>query len=982
MGLVTLCQAMLVALAAAALAPGTEAAVPTFGVAGFSAALLDKGKLAYTQAGGHPYELAASITLDTVVRETPQGSVEATSVQDVRDIVIDLPPGVVGDALSAPSCPLAELSAGEADTAGAGACPQDTIVGHIESEPAEGVGVDSPLYNVLPEAGEPAELGYMDATKGAHVLHVSFAPTSEGYVLRIEARELPQIALTGMNVRIYGEPAAQDGADEPAPALLDEPADCTGQPLMTRVYMDSWQSPARFNADGSPVDLQEPAWASAESASAPVSGCELLNGLFTPTIGLAAQTSGSHGLEADSPVALSVEVGVPQGDDAEALATPPLRDATLALPEGLTVDPSAANGLQACSLAQVGISANGVPDGAPPACPADSQVGSVEAETPLLPSRGCIQQGVALSECEQLEQETGRRLTEATPLHGAIYISTPYEYDFPESSMPGSSLLGLYLVIDDSRTGVVLKLPAKVEADPVSGRLTVLLDSLPQLPFSALRLKLFGGSDALLASPEGCGTYVASTQMTPFSAPQSGPSVDVLNSLAISAAAGGGQCGESLSFAPSLQAGTQANHAGASSPLLLRLVRQDGEQALGGLSVTLPPGLLADLAGVTPCPVEQAAQGECGTASQVGVATLAAGAGPEPLWVGGPGSQPDPIYLTSPYDGTGPCAVGQTGCAPFGLAIVVKPVAGPFNLEEGGQPVVVRAKVEVNPQTAQLRVVADQLPQILAGVPLRIRELDLDIDRPGFIVNPTSCKAMWVEAMVSSARGASSPAYSRFQAAGCESLRFAPKLSASTQGNGRLLGHGASLRVTLTGVAGESNLRAVRLALPQRLAARIETIRDACPAQTFDADPAACPSGSLIGQASVNTPMLGVPLIGPTYLLSASGRSSGTLPKIVLVLQADGVRIDLTGSLNVSANNVTTVTFSSVPDILVRRLAITLPEGRDSMLAAGLSLCTRRARLRIESVLVGQNGARRTGRFGVAVSGCTRDIPKEGMRGR
>ena len=972
---------------------------PQFGFSSFSAPLLGVDGAPATQAAGHPYELAASAALNTVVREAPEGFTVPTSVQDLRDVVVDLPLGLVGSAVSAPTCTLHLLSAkGERQENGFSACPEDTIVGYIRTTPKSALNVESPLYNIVPERGVFAEFGFVDGLGDSHALYVSVAPTPVGYALRIENRKLPQVTLTGLTIDVYGDPAARDGSRAQAPEdvpTLTNPADCTGEPLRTTIYMDSWQNPARFNLDGTPADLEEPAWAKATYESPPVTDCAALAGLFNPEI-----EAGTEQSKADSPTGLEVDLKIPQqeGMGASGTGTPPLKEAVVLLPEGLTIDPASANGLQACSEEQVGISAAGVPNAAAPECPKGpnseepSKVGTVEMETPALPGEACKEPGKSLAECEQEEkkenEKSGRRagvsLKEKAPLTGSVYLATPYENPFGSPEHPGGSMFAIYIVVDDARRGILLKLPAEVRADPATGRLTIALGDAPQFPVSALRLHFFGGSKALLSTPGTCGRYAVSSTLTPWSAPESGSPASASSSFEVTQAVGGGTCTSSVPFAPAFEAGTFGNHAGGYSPLRVTLSRQDSEQDLGRTSITLPPGVLADLASVPLCPEAQATAGTCGEAARIGSATIAAGAGPDPLYLPASGAPPDGIYLTGPYEG-----------APFGLSIVVPAVAGPFNLGEDGRPVVIRARVSVNPGTGQLEIATDPIPQILGGVPLQIKKISLMIDRPNFIFNSTGCSQSSVTGTVTSAQGASAPISNRFQAADCAGLKFAPELTAVTRANGEFQGHGASLHIAIatgTGTfAAQANMRALKLDLPQRLPARLQTIQSACPERIFDANPAGCPKASVVGSASVDTSILDGTMSGPAYLVSKSGsvtappgeskteKEEAAFPDMVLVLQGEGVKIDLMGALFVNAKNVTSVAFRSIPDVPIRRLDLILPEGKSSILAASSGLCTKRP-LTMFTAIGGQNGARVKPKVVVGVSGCRKPRKPKGAK--
>ena len=323
--------------------------------------------------------------------------------------------------------------------------------------------------------------------------------------------------------------------------------------------------------------------------------------------------------------------------------------------------------------------------------------------------------------------------------------------------------------------------------------------------------------------------------------------------------------------------------------------------------------------------------------------------------------------------------------------------AGPFDLEDAPENhpacdcLVIRAKIEVDPQTAQLTIVSGAIPSMIDGVPLEIKQLNITIGREGFIFNPTSCAPMSITGTIDGGEGASASVSSPFQLANCRDLAFAPKLTASTRANGELQGHGASLHLAITtGTSAsassatattQANLRSLKLDLPQRLPARLETIQKACPEKTFDQNPAACPKASVVGSASVATPILAGTMAGPAYLVSKNGtgvvhageskteKEEAAFPDMVLVLQAQGVRIDLTGQLFVSVKNITSVAFRTIPDVPIRRLDLILPEGKSSILAASAGLCTKRA-LTMTTAIVAQDGAAVRPTIKVGVMGC------------
>jgi hypothetical protein len=862
-----------------------------FGVSAFDSFLSGVDGAGDTQAGARPYELTQRLDLNNEgIENGPELGLWFTSIHDVKDVAVDLPLGFVGSALATPTCTLAQIS-------GPGSCPPDTQVGHIYTEGPAQNRVDGPLFNMVPEHGIAAEFGFVDLLRISHVIYTRVVPSPAGYVLQATSPGIPQIVLRQIVVTLYGNPAARAGTGNTPVAQFTNPSSCSGEPLTTGIHMDSWQNPGRFNTDGTP-DLTDPNWASTTAQSPPVTGCDLLQ--FTATITAQPETTA-----AATPTGLNVELRVPQNEDPNALATPPLRNAVVTLPTGLAVNPSAADGLQTCSPTQIGLGNNNQPT-----CPEASKIASVEIETPAL----------------------------AGVLQGSVYLAAQNENPF-------HTLLAGYIVVDDPTTGVLIKIPGRIDPDPVTGQLVATFDEAPQFPFSDLKLHFFGGPRAPLTTPPGCGTYTTNAVLTPWSAPDSGPPATSLDSFQINGGCGGG-------FNPGFSAGTTGNQAGGFSPFTTTFTRTDQDQNLSGVSVKMPPGLLGILKDVEQCPQPQANQGTCGANSLIGHTTVAAGAGPNPFYVQG-----GQVFLTGPYKG-----------APFGLSVVVPAVAGPFNLGN----VVVRAAINVDPHTARITVSSDPLPTILQGIPLDVRTVNVNIDRPGFTFNPTSCEPLTVGGTLTSTQGAQANVSSRFQAANCQGLPFKPSFTVSTQANTSKK-NGASLDVKVGYPKGsQANIRSVAVTLPKQLPSRLTTIQQACPEATFNANPASCPAGSVIGTATANTPVLSSPVTGPAYLVSHGGAA---FPDLVLILQGEGVTLELVGSINIK-KQVTSSAFNSVPDAPISSFELKLSEGPHSGLAAVVpakakgNLCGQS--LVMPTTITGQNGAQIKQSTKIAVTGCPR----------
>jgi hypothetical protein len=387
-----------------------------------------------------------------------------------------------------------------------------------------------------------------------------------------------------------------------------------------------------------------------------------------------------------------------------------------------------------------------------------------------------------------------------------------------------------------------------------------------------------------------------------------------------------------------LASGTTSNNAGGFSNLTTTLSRPDGDQNIQSVTLHYPPGLSGLLSGVELCPEPQANQGTCGPNSQIGETIVSVGLGGDPFTVTG-----GRVFITGPYNGTGGCTVGSPGCAPFGLSIVNPAKAGPFNLQEG-RPVVVRAKVEVDPHTAALTITTHTsmpgaIPTIIEGFPLQIQHVNVLVNRPGFTFNPTNCNPMQVTGAINSAEGSSSPVSVPFQVTNCAALKFTPKFTVSTSGK-TSKANGASLTAKLTEPSepqgSQANITKVKVELPLQLPSRLTTLQKACTNAQFEANPAACPPASFIGHAVVHTPLLPVPLQGPAIFVSHGNES---FPSLTMVLQGYGVTIDLVGTTFISNAGITSTTFKTVPDQPFSTFELTLPEGKYSALAANGNLC-------------------------------------------
>jgi hypothetical protein len=538
-------------------------------------------------------------------------------------------------------------------------------------------------------------------------------------------------------------------------------------------------------------------------------------------------------------------------------------------------------------------------------------------------------------------------------LHGEVFLAAQNENPF-------DSTFATYIVVNDPITGVVLKLAGELKSDPTTGRLTAVFDETPQLPFSDLKVHFFGGPRAELATPPNCGTYTTNSELESWSAPDSGPTPTPFDNYVINENCATG-------FNPAFTGGSTNLQAGAYTTFQASFSREDSDQELAGASVSLPPGLLANVPSVTECgeaelkAEEEDRSGGCPESSQVGTVRAGAGPGPNPLFV------PGKVFWTGPHNG-----------GPYGLAVVVSANPGPFHFGN----VVVRQSIRIDPLTAAVTDVSDPFPTFIHpvgangqtnGVPIKLRRVDVEIGgRPGhpFAFNPTSCGALHVGGAITSVNAQSKTLATPFQVTNCAHLKFAPQFSVSTSGKtSKAKGASLTARVTIPNApqGTYANIAKVKVDLPKQLPSRLTTLQKACTAAQFNANPAGCPVASKIGFATVRTPVLPGALSGPAIFVSHGGEA---FPTLTMVLQGDGVTIDLVGSTFINKAGITSTTFKTVPDSPFSTFELTLPEGPYSALAANGNLC--KSKLKMPTAFVAQNGAVIHQSTPIKVTGCAK----------
>lgn len=801
-----------------------------------------------------------------------------------RDVIVHLPPGMIGNPQGIPRCSALQLGSTPEESD----CPIDSQVGNTEiTLGGESAGTfTEPIYNMDPPGPEVvARLGLF-AGPYPVTLNITVDPVDYSLIARIEGAPAAA-ALIGASTTLWGIPAAE--AHDPFRITPEEALKGTGPPGGRKSGLPEAPFMTNPTSCGDPGQISVTATSyqlsgspSARSAPFPkIGGCGALS--FRPTFSLTANNP-----EAAAPTGINADLRMPQDETPNGRSTSTLRSAVVTLPQGFTINPAAGDGLAACSVEQVGFEREEVAH-----CPNASKIGSAEIAVPAL---------------EHV-------------LHGSVYQRTPE---------PGH-LFRFWLVSDE--LGVHLKLPAEIEANHSTGQLTTRFEGIPalggnpQVPVSDLKLQIFGGPRAPVATPGHCGTYQSHYEFAPWSGTPS-----VVGETATQITSGCGKGG----FAPGMVAGTLNPFAGHFSPFVFEITRKDGEANPQSLEVMLPEGLLAKLKGVEICPEAAASAAACPASSQVGSVTAAAGVGGAPLWIPQPGKSPTAVFLGGPYKG-----------GPYSLIFKVPAQAGPFDLGT----VVTRAAIDVDPETARVRVVSDPLPQILEGVPVLYRTIRVEAARSEFTLNPTGCEPKSIGATVIASNGAHASPSVGFQAANCAALRFRPQLKLHLKGSTKRLGHPA-LRAVLTypkhGV--NANVARAQANLPASEFLDQGNLNKTCTRPVLLSGD--CPKSTVYGHAKAWTPLLQKPLEGPVYLVGGYGYK---LPALVADLRGQ-LRILLVGKVDSGPNKGIRATFQAVPDAPVSRFVLDMKGGgKYGLLQNSQNLCAEPQRAIVN--FSAQNGA-------------------------
>ncbi len=863
---------------------------------------------------------------------------EAQPLALTKDLHFDVPPGLIGNPEPLPKCSLETFTKQTAQ--GAPQCPADTVVGvstpivtSVRQSSNRPFVFSEPLYSLEPAVGEPARFGFQTPV-GPVILDTSVR-TGGDYGVVITVPNIVDYPFMGNQLTFWGVPAdaRHDNVrgneclhdyNEVAQTIVAKEISCSANEalnpflIMPTSCTGPLQTTMEADSWADPGVFESAGYTFQNGAGGlgepfGMDGCNRLS--FEPSISVSPD-----GRQASTPTGLTVDVHVPQqaGLAPTGLADSTVKDTTVALPAGVGLNPAGADGLSACGLGEIALE-----NPAEQTCPESAKIATVEIHTPLLPN----------------------------PLVGAAYLATPAPLG--EAGMnPFGSLLAMYIVAYDPVSGVRIKVAGEVTPNPATGQLVATFKETPQLPFEDLSLDFFGGSRAPLGTPALCGGYTSTASIAPWSGNQP---VGSSSEFKITSGPNGAPCSSPLPFSPSLTTGSTNLQAGAFTPFTMTMSREDGNQNLQAIQLKMPPGLSGLLSGVKLCGEAEGNAGTCGPESLIGETTVSVGLGGNPYTVTG-----GKVYITGPYAG-----------APFGLSIVNPANAGPFHLGN----VIVRAKIEVNPDTAALTITSDdegpyKIPQYIDGIPLQIKHVNVTINRPGFTFNPTNCSAMAITGSLSSTENATSELNEPFQVTNCATLKFAPKFTVSTTGK-TSKANGASLSVKLTypqaPFGTQANIKQVKVDLPKQLPSRLTTLQKACTKAQFDANPAGCPAASIVGHGKAITPLVPVPLEGPAYFVSNGGEA---FPNLIVVLQGYGVTIDLVGDTFISKAGITSSTFKTVPDAPVGSFELNLPEGKYSALAANGNLCT--SKLAMPTAFVAQNGAEIHESTAIGVTGCAK----------
>ena len=929
-----------------------------FGFHDFRADFEEEGGAVADHAGSHPFQLTTTVALNQGRDLRPLENVihkpEVEPAALPKDINTKFPPGFIGNPTRFPTCSLAQFVIFKANSGNpdqdveSNDCPADSAVGITsvtlnEPEFISYRTLTYPLFNLEPSFGEPARLGFfvpignvpvvLDTSLRSGAGEGAVPGQSEDYGVDVDTTNTSQTAgLLSARVTVWGTPgdprhaadrgwscmfeslgAQHSSCERPVethpPAFLTAPTSCVA-PMQASVEADSWNEPGRL------ID---------QLPSEPLPtlvGCNQLP--FGPTISSEPTASG-----ATSPTGLNFDIDVKNEGltNGEGLAASEIKKVSVTLPEGFSTNPSVAEGLKACSLAEFHATTLETGSG----CTEESKIGSAEIESPVV----------------------------SQTIKGSLFVARQQEN-------PYGNLLTLYLVLKSPELGVLVKQALMVTPNPLTGRLTTEVDNIPQLPFSRFHLSFRQGQRSPLVTPPTCGTYTVGADLYPYSNPE--VPIHDESSFQITSGPEGQPCPTGVPpFHPNLLAGSENPTAGAYSPFYTEITRKDSEQEITRFSIKLPTGEIAKLKGVSECSdaqvaaakareregggAEEEASPSCPANSLIGHSDVGTGVGNVLAYA------PGKLYLAGPYHGS-----------PISLVSITAAKVGPFDLGT----VVVRFALDVNHETAEVSVDganSDPIPHIVDGIPVHLRDIQAFVDRPGFTLNPTSCAKKSTAATVlgSGANFASSAddvpvtISSPFQVASCASLGFKPKLALSLTGKKTHRGALPAFKAVLTypKQGNYANIAKAQVTLPESEYLEQGHLKDVCTRKVFETGKVPgenCPPKSIYGKARAVTPLLDQPLEGPVYLRTGYGTK---LPELAAALNGPQIDITLAGKIDSVHKKGTEGsrirnTFSVVPDAPVERFTLELRGGKKGLLVNSTDVC--KGTHRALAAFTGQNG--------------------------
>jgi hypothetical protein len=830
-------------------------------------------------AGGHP-------DLNTKFRLENAGDPEIA-----KNVSFELPRGMFGNPDVLATCSTVDFALNECSPGSqAGVI---TVRANYEGDPNFLLGT-APVYNVESSADETARFDFVAPTLNIPIAMPVDVLAADNYRLRFTVSGITQLApLAAANIHFWGFPAAEEHYVERF--AKGSPGKPTGCPGSEDTFCGPWAVSTQTNlpltgnssvCGESRVSVlkvetyQDPGNFKEEDASyEPIEKCNRQN--FKPVAQAKLTTEA-----ADTPSGIDLIVQAPQ-PQGKAAAPSQIRAVTLRLPEGLTINPDAADGQSACSDAEAGLGTE-----QPEHCSDNSKIGTIKIHS------------VALRH----------------DLEGSIYFG---------ESKPGSKYR---LLIIAEEQGIRAKLIGDLLPDPETGQITAVFENLPQLPFNEYSIHLFASDRGVLATPTRCGVHVTETDLFPWN--NLLPDQKAQFGVSINSGPDGVLCpGEKRPFNPRLEAGTSNSQAGGFSDFHLKLDRDDGDQFLGDLNFTMPPGLTGSLRGLTYCPeasiavatnnfgrAEQASH-SCPASSHLGSTNVAAGPGSHPFHAVGD------IYLAGPFKG-----------APLSLVAITPALAGPFDYGV----VVVRVAIHVDPQDAHVFAASDTVPSILGGVPIRMRSIQVNLDKPNFIINPTNCAPMSVGSQGIGDQGALTDFASYFQAINCSQLPFAPKFTVRQVGGRKSTrrGRDTGFRFDLQTRPGDANIKTLSVTLPPAYSIDQRHLGNLCSEKELAAT--SCAGRAEIGTASTETPLLDQPLSGPVYAVSGGGG----LPRLAFVLNGQVNLIPRAESASAKGGLKTTVPV--VPDAPIGHFVFNLQAGKQGYVRATRNLCQKPSKIKVD----------------------------------